>query len=119
MLHASFSAGIDVGVCSQGIGPTLIAFRVAEEPSRDEINATSRSNSPSFLTFRRTARDTISDTQRPEVSTVQFGLSCGQEGVEAIQNNRAVGTQINGLGDEEHRDEVENMGYTIRMGGSR
>ncbi|KAF5311104.1 hypothetical protein D9619_007632 [Psilocybe cf. subviscida] len=49
-----------------GIGPTLIAFRVAKEPSKTLINATKGAMLLSRLIFQRTARNTSSDGETTE-----------------------------------------------------
>lgn len=65
---------INTSLYLQGIGPTVIAFRIAEEPPRTEVNPSSRSSPLSRLTFRRTARDTTfnSQVQDSHISTTQF-----------------------------------------------
>jgi hypothetical protein len=59
----------------QGIAPTLIAFRVAEERPRTEVDSTSRESPLSGLAFKHSARhsDTESDAKRTWMSTIRFG----------------------------------------------
>ncbi|KAF5317745.1 hypothetical protein D9619_012549 [Psilocybe cf. subviscida] len=77
-----------LNTASQGIGPTLIAFRVAEERSQTRDHATSTRTSPlSRLTFRRTAPGGNVDslTPRTRASTIQFGQAHQSEQMDCVQ----------------------------------
>jgi hypothetical protein len=60
---------------TQGVAPTLIAFRVAEETPRTEVNSTNKSSPLSRLAFRRSAHhtDKESGVQHTWISTIRFG----------------------------------------------
>lgn len=64
------STDIDI----QGIGPTLIAIRVANEPSKATSDPPSGNHALSHLTFRRSSRstDAANEITRTTVSRVSF-----------------------------------------------
>ncbi|KAF5309194.1 hypothetical protein D9619_012831 [Psilocybe cf. subviscida] len=70
-----------------GIAPTLIAFRVAEEPSHQETSATRRSGPLSRLTFRRVIRSTDTHSHAPHtgVCTTCSGVGHGEGQISGIK----------------------------------
>lgn len=80
----------------QGIGPTLIAFRVAEEPPHNEINSTKRTGPVSRLTFRRTARRPGKKSQAADVqpSTNGFGTSHLEGGESICRLEAPMGIEV-------------------------
>jgi hypothetical protein len=83
----------------QGIGPTLIAFRVVEESSETEVNATTRTSPLSHWSFRRTDRGTNHNSQfaRMRASTIQFQSAGEDEHIRSVQDRMGTEPQSNAL----------------------
>lgn len=74
-------------IASQGIAPTLIAFRVAQVPSEPKATSKNRTGPLSRLIFRRTAHSTGVNTQpmHTQASTIPITSSQREERVDGIQ----------------------------------
>lgn len=94
----------------QGIGPTLIAFRVANEPPRTEVNKTSEASPLSRLTFRRTARHSDIDSQTPSA----WG-STGGEHLSSDLIHMGVDVQAISFTEQESQESMEKREH-IRIG---
>jgi hypothetical protein len=71
---------LTTAISYQGIAPTLIAFRVAEENSQAQNDNTSRTTPLSRLTFRRSTRQTDAESgQDSRTSDMRF-VTDGREG---------------------------------------
>lgn len=64
----------------QGIGPTLIALRVAEEQPQTHANTATRTNQLSRLTFRRTVQNPNDNIQVSRTQLSAMGLSLSDRG---------------------------------------
>lgn len=78
------------------MGPTLIAFRLADRPAQTEINASNLTDPISHLTFRRSTRRTNNNGPdfRTRVSTIRFGSLHREELAQDIHPHIEMEAQI-------------------------
>ena len=105
---------INILINYQGIGPTLIAFRVSEETPRTEVDPTSRSRTLSRLTFRRTTRGTTSNSQaRDSHVSIIRSMSAHEEG--NLQGRVGMKAQMNNHCKQEEHINLERITYPIGL----
>ncbi|KAF5309191.1 hypothetical protein D9619_012836 [Psilocybe cf. subviscida] len=98
-----------------GIGPTLIAFRVAEETYQTEVGSTSRTSPLSGLKFRRTTPATATDieSQPTRVSTIQFVPAYGVDHASSVRTDSDVEAQHHRLAEKEEMLSLEKLGHSL------
>lgn len=104
---------------TQGIGPTLIAFRVAEEPSQTKVNPTSRAGPLSRLTFWRTAQhsDTIGNSLGPHIytSTIRTGSAQNTRCFDSVDTRNDTEAQKYPLGEQKSDTSSEKLGHITAL----
>jgi hypothetical protein len=102
----------------QGIGPTLIAFRVSEEPHQTETKPKSRTSFLSHFTLGRTGRsiNTVSQSRRTGVSTIPVGTAHKEEHTSSLHDCMGTEAQKETSDQHEPKEIVETITQIKNMG---